>query len=164
SRLAQTVDFYNATITGSSYYWNDSPETHLITTGQTYLVDAGVGKTLKYNSQTATETLGSGSNIKYKWASDANGTYATASFNASWLTAAELDAALLANNGSFDRYLYIKAQYNSTGAGANLVYSIDWEEYSTGNGTNVFGMGKNIFGKIINSRRIISAFKQLLAA
>lgn len=109
-------DFEYCRITGSGYYWGDSPEASLVESGQTYAFDAGGGYKWVLTGASTVED-GDGGTVKYKVGYSDDGSTITW-VDAAWKTAAEVNTN--AGNGDYDdhRYLHVKAQYNSDTAQA----------------------------------------------
>lgn len=112
-----SADFNDLIITGSDVYRDDSPEYFIVKSviaGNEFCLDAGSGKTLDVISITFNIVEPANTSAKFQWATEAvEGVddRGAASFNGSWLTAAQLNTAVSA--ATLKQFLYIKGQANS---------------------------------------------------
>ena len=103
-------------ISGSGYYWDDSPEATLVESGQTYAFDAGAGLIWQLTGGSSTED-GDGGSVKYKGGYSDDGSTVTW-VDGSWQTIAQINTNAAAGNYDGHRYLHFKAQFNSDGSQA----------------------------------------------
>lgn len=117
--LTKPWDALYARITGSGYYWGDSPEADIVDSaniggGESYAFDAGAGGNWTLTGASSVEDGDGGTNkwkVGFSDAADGSGI----TWDAAWRTIAEVNTN--AANGDYDghRYLYVKWQGNSDG-------------------------------------------------
>lgn len=106
-------------ITGSGYYWDDSPEADIVDSatigvGESYAFDAGAGGQWSLTGASSVEDGDGGTNRwKVGYSDNPDGTGVT--WDVGWLAIADVNINAAAGNYNGHRYLYVKWQGNSDG-------------------------------------------------
>jgi hypothetical protein len=107
---------YATWVTGTvNPFYTNSPVAKLITAGQIYALKAADGYYLNPSAFDATEIVGAGSSIVYRYCKSNSGSYPTGGWS-SWLSKADFNTACAAGSVSGMSYVFIEAKFISDGS------------------------------------------------